>query len=189
MMTLLMKKKTIVSIVLLTFVTMLSFLLVIVCLNNAVKANDGPVLSDKNSIYVSSVEVASAMAGFNVATPSPESMKFNDSSIKYSIDVNQLVQLGDKPAPYFVGQNWEFSDGSTIRIIQSPCFKSPNIGEPIDISGTIGKRVFFKAESDLPPRIALYWTNGNVGYSLFGTLTETVSEEILISIANSVQVR
>ena len=138
---------------------------------------------------MSSIEEASEIAGFSVATPDLTLGILSKPNTGYSIDVNQLVQLGNRPAPRPVGLSWELADGSKIRLLQAPGLQIPNIGEPITISNQLGERVFFEAESYMPPRVALYWMNGDIGFSLFGTLTDSVSEETLISIANSVAIR
>jgi len=189
MISLLMKKKAIFSVILITIAAVTSFTLVNFIFSDVAEAGSELKFSAQESIFVSSVEEASKIAGFQVATPNSELTTFADSELKYSIDVNQLVQLGTKPAPRPVGQSWELADGSMVRLLQGPGLQLPNIGEPIKIGGTIGEKIFFEAEDYMPSRIALYWTNGDIGYSLFGTLTDSISEEILISIADSVKVR
>jgi hypothetical protein len=121
-----------------------------------VKAEEKATLSARQSVYVSSVEEASYMAGFEVATLDSTLIKSMDNEIKYSIDVNQLVQLGTVTAPRPVGQTWELSDGIWIRLFQGPGMKLPNIGESINIGTSVGERVFFEAEDYLPQRVTLY---------------------------------
>jgi hypothetical protein len=186
---LLLRRKPIISVGLFVLVAMLAFIAVNGCFKQEVKANDQPLVSGKESVYVSSIEEATNLAGFIVAAPDNKLMQLNDADFTYSIDVNQLAQTGEKQAPYFVGQTWLMSDGTEIRIIQSPCFKLPNIGEQITINGVKAERVFFKAEGKMSPSVAFYWTDGNVGYSLFGTLSGNITEDMLIKFAGSIAVK
>ncbi len=147
---------------------------------------------ERGCLTVSTIEEASRLAGYQVAMPTfiPEGYLHSDFVL------NQLgfpPQLGGEwgQARRAIEQQWTWPDDPKINIllIQYPGTDEDVSGEPIEICGRSGGREFFEAGDGREyPLVVLDWRDGDMVYSLGGSLAGTLSEEILHQIACSVRV-
>ncbi|OGO39901.1 MAG: hypothetical protein A2147_05805 [Chloroflexi bacterium RBG_16_57_8] len=167
----------------------ISFVLVTIMFGNSGRTSAQPTSVDV-AIMVDTVEDASAEAGYQIATPDPALTEFEGKGAIPSIDVMRLQIDGGGPRSRPVGQSWMLADGSWVRLVQiAGGMGIPGKGDAIDIAGAKTQRLFLKAEDGMPARLALYWDSAGVGFSLCGTLTGSISEEMLIALAASVRPR
>ena len=147
---------------------------------------------ERGCLTVSTIEEASCLAGYQVAMPIfiPESYLLGDFVL------NQMgfpPQLGGEwgQARIAVERQWTWADDPKINIllIQHPGTDENVSGEAIEICGRTGGREFFEAGNGREyPLVVLRWRDGDMVYSLGGSLAGTLSEEILHQIACSVRV-
>jgi hypothetical protein len=150
---------------------------------NITKANAEFEGREQTAINVSTVEEASKIAGFRVVAPITD---FKDNVLEYKIEVIQLRIASNGPNSRPVSQNWTLTDGSWIRLVQLPGLDMPEMGTSFNIDSIEGRRVFLEGDSDMPSRVGFYWRNGDVGYCLCGTITDSIDEATLITMVNSV---
>ena len=127
------------------------------------------------------LRVASDNAGYEVATLSYIPNEFTK---KPNIEVNN--RLGDLPP--VVTQMWS-SDlpGHFLLLEQGPNLGGLNNSKPTEINGIQGEKYYRETTAESPPVFALFWRDGEMGYSLAGTLNGTVNEETMYEIAKSVR--
>jgi len=146
---------------------------------------------ERGVLPVSTIEEASRLVGYQVATPTfiPEGFLPGD------FELNQLgfpPQLGGEwgDGKRVVQRQWTWLDDPKINIllIQHPDTDENVSGEPIEVCGHSGGREFFEAEKGREhPLLVLHWWDGDMVYSLGGSLGGPLTEEILHEIACSVK--
>ena len=145
---------------------------------------------ERGVLPVSTIEEASRLVGYPVATPTflPTGYLAGDF---------QLNQLGMPPhlggewgdGPRAVERQWTWARDPEIRfvLIQFQGTEESVRGEPSEVCGRPGKREFFEAEKGLEyPLLVLNWWDGDMVYSVGGSLGGPLTEEILHKIACSV---
>jgi hypothetical protein len=149
--------------------------------------------SSEPATKASSVEDASRIAGYRVVTPNLALAGFEASEVNSEIWVVQLHTYSRGPESRSVEQDWTLKDGTWFTLVQLPrpgeSIQSVQGGELVNIGSLIGKRIYFEAEYGVPPRVVFYWYDNDMRYSLGGTLTESLSEEMLIKLVQSVRVK
>ncbi|MFC2005705.1 hypothetical protein ACFLVG_01940 [Chloroflexota bacterium] len=148
---------------------------------------------ERGCLAVSTIEEASRLAGYKVAMPT----SIPESYLPGDFVLNQLgfpPQLGGEwgQARRAVEQHWTWPDSPKINIllIQHPGTDQNIRGEPIEICGRSGGRGFFEAGNGREyPFVVLHWRDGDIFYSLGGSLVGTLTEETLHQIACSVRVK
>ena len=88
-----------------------------------------------------------------------------------------------------VGQSWYFADGSDIRLFQLPGMGMPRTGEVKTLGKLSVEYVLADGEDIYPDRLGIYWQSEDMGYCLHGTLTDSVTQELLESLVLSVTLR
>lgn len=146
---------------------------------------------ERGILPVSTIEEASRLVGYQVATPTfiPEDFLPGD------FELNQLgfpPQLGGEwgDGKRVVQRQWTWSGDSKIHflVMQFQGTEESVQGEPSDVGGRSGKREFFEAEKGREyPLLVLHWWDGEMVYSVSGSLKNSLSEEILNKIAYSVE--
>lgn len=185
------KSKLLISSILVTVAAIVSFTIFNTLLESPVRAQTDD-LTENGVAKASSLEEASRIAGYPVTTLNVASAGLEQSELDQRIWVVQLRTSSRGPESRPVQQDWILQDGSwfiLVQILRSAESIQSIEGEPVDIGGMAGKRVFFEVASDVPPRVVFYWHDGDRRYSLGGTLTESLSEEMLLKLAESVGVR
>lgn len=144
---------------------------------------------ERGVLPVSTIEEASRLVGYPVATPTflPTGYLAGDF---------QLNQLGMPPhlggewgdGPRAVERQWTWARDPEIRflLIQFQGTEESVRGEPSEICGRTGKREFFEEGREYP-LLVLHWWDGDMVYSVGGSLGGPLTEEILHQIACSVQ--
>ncbi len=144
---------------------------------------------ERGVLPVSTIEEASRLVGYPVATPTfiPEGFLPGD------FELNQLgfpPQLGGEwgDGKRVVQRQWTWSGDREIHflVIQFQGTEESVRGEPSDICGRTGKREFFE-EGREHPLLVLHWWDGDIVYSVGNSLGDPLTEEILHKIACSVQ--
>jgi len=149
------------------------------CISNMLNRNQ--VLAEENREavikQVSTIEEASKVAGYQVVTPAamPEDYSHIITVFKDKLYPANVVQ-----------QIWNYDEKSFICLVQDPVLDGISGGEKTDIFGFTGERLLLKAESHRPAVLVLYWQDDDMSYLLYGTLTESINEEILNSMTSSV---
>ena len=143
-------------------------------------------LALKGILHASTVEEASRIAGYSVATPAflPEGFHRSD------IAVSQLL-FGNWPR--IVEQHWGWQEDSSICLvlIQDPKLEGVAGGEPAEVCGVPGQRALLEADlghGRPHPLLAFFWRDDDVAYVVNGTLAGPLTEEILLKIACSVRI-
>ncbi len=180
-----MRKKAILLLACLTVAAAItSFGIVRLTRDNVAVAQE-KALGDGTLVEVLSIEEASRIAGYSVATADPAVAASMESATR-RIEVLLLGLDPQAPIRKAVAQQWELSDGSWVRLVQAPGLKA--LGAPATVGGANGGRVFYAADEVMPARVSFYWQVGEMGFSLSGTLTGSISEELLKSFAESVNI-
>jgi len=146
---------------------------------------------ERGVLPVSTIEEASRLVGYQVATPPfiPEGFLPGD------FELNQLgfpPQLGGEwgDGKRVVQRQWTWTGDRKIHflVIQYQGTEESVLGEPSDVCGLSGKREFFEAGDGREyPFVVLHWRDGDMVYSLGGILGGPLTEEILHQIACSVR--
>jgi len=146
---------------------------------------------ERGVLPVSTIEEASRLVGYQVATPTfiPEGFLPGD------FELNQLgfpPQLGGEwgDGKRVVQRQWTWSGDRKIRflVMQFQGTEESVDGEPSEVCGRPGKRQFFEAEKGREyPLVVLHWWDGEMVYSVSGLLGGPLTEEILHKIACSVE--
>ena len=141
-------------------------------------------------LTVSTIEEASRLVGYQVATPTfiPEGF------LPGNFELNQLgfpPQLGYEwgDGIRVVQQHWTWPGERKIFffVMQSPGTLESRQGEPSEVCGRSGKREFFEADKGREyPLLVLHYWDGEMVYSVCGRLEDPLTEEILHKIACSV---
>ena len=137
---------------------------------------------DGTLVKVASVSDASQMVGWQARSPDPA---LAPAKAQFEVDVMKLRMASQGQNSRPVGQTWTLPDGSWIRLVQVPGLKAPNTGDTITIGSIQGEKLYYAASGNIPARVSLYWQQGNIGFCLSGTLTNSVTEETLLAMANS----
>ena len=143
-------------------------------------------LALKGILHVSTVEEASRIAGYPVATPTflPEDFHRSDIAVLQPLFGNW---------PRHVEQHWAWQQDSSIRLvlIQDPKLEEIASGHPAEVCGVPGQRALLEADPNHGrphPLLAIFWRDDDMAYVVNGTLVEPLTEEILHKIACSVRV-
>ena len=142
---------------------------------------------DGTVIKVVSPKAASAITGYSVGTIDSTLMGSLPAVSTYNVEVQLIGPSSETPKLMAVQQEWRLSDGSWLVLGQAPRLNI--LGSPLTIGGMIGGKLSYEATDKMPQRIQLYWQIGDMGFSLLGTMTSSVNEEILKSLAESVTIR
>jgi hypothetical protein len=147
---------------------------------------DALASEESGDINVASLDEASTSVGYRVVAPAFVPTSFEKRDVVF---VMKLHVISDGPESRPVEQEWRSADGSWFSLIQLPGLAMPALGDDVQIGNKLGKKVLIPTNPKygLPPTLALYWQDGTRGYSLGGSLTESLSEEMLVAIANSVE--
>lgn len=176
------KKSLLLGLSIVVIAGLTAFMICNVISNNVIRANAESEKREQPAIIVSTPEEASKIAGFPVTAPATN---FGANLLEYKIEVIQLRIVSNGPNSRSVSQNWTFNDGSWVRLVQLPGLDMPAAGTPFDFNNSEGRRVYIEGDNEMPPRVGFYWSNGDVGYCLSGTITDTIDENTLITMANS----
>jgi len=144
-------------------------------------------LAEKGFIIVLTVEEASRLAGYSVATPEflPEDLRLHEQILVAQLG---LGEWGTRKR--HVDLMWSWPEGAHLLLTQAPGMDVLAGREPTEICGRPGAREFFEAGNGREhPLLVLHWHDGNMGYSLGGSIAGPLTEEILYEIACSVEVR
>jgi len=163
-------------------VALFSFMIADSGKTHVAEANDENESRQQTAVQVFSVEEATKIAGFQVIAPDTN---FDDELLEYRIDVMQLKIASNGPNSKPVGQNWTFADGSWIRLVELPGLGIPNTGETAVFDGVNTSRLYLEGDKDMPPRVGFYWHVGDIGYCLCGTITDSINEDVLITLIKS----
>jgi len=143
---------------------------------------------ERGVLPVSTIEEASRLVGYQVATPTfiPEGFLPGD------FELNQLgfpPQLGGEwgDGKRVVQRQWTWSGDRKIHflVIQFQGTLESVQGEPSEVCGHSGKREFFEEGREYP-LLVLNWWDGDMVYPVGGSLGGPLTEEILHQIACSV---
>jgi hypothetical protein len=161
-------------------------------------------IKETGSTFVDTVEKASKLTGYPVATPAfvPDGFAprviVNSSSFNiYQIGFNAPrpgTPVSQPPFPYDVQQTYAQTQG---RLTNEPFFmitqSRNNIGiagdkQPVDIGGHPGEKSLIPASGNSSARLTFNWINGTMHYVMMGTLTGPLDEATLIKVAASMRV-
>ena len=143
-------------------------------------------LAEKGFIIVYTVEEASRLAGYSVALPEflPEGFRLHEQILVAQLG---LGEWGTRKR--HVELMWSWAEGAHLLLTQVPGTDVLAGREPNEICGRPGAREFFEAGSGREhPLLVLHWQDGDMGYSLGGSMAGPLTEEILYKIACSVTV-
>jgi hypothetical protein len=141
-------------------------------------------LYNKGFIKVDTLEQASQIAGYQVASPTflPDYLRHNDVCIS-------VYQLGDCPTRPII-QTWSSNDGEETRLhlISDPkVTRIAGGGEPTLVANSLGERACHGSEYGLSkPMLCLFWRADDTTYTLCGNINFSLDEETMYKIANSV---
>jgi len=186
------KKSLITAFTLVVVSAILSFAILNMVLVSGTKASERAEqeLAEKGVVIVSSLEEASRIAGYQVSTPTFLPRNLECKRIRV-VQLNNPYVLSGKsePRPRPVEQHWVSQDGSSLLLIQSPGMSDiDNLHrEPIKIAGVNGCKLLYEATENVPAAIEFHWKVDGMGYAMCGTITESLDEQILLNIANSIQ--
>lgn len=153
-------------------------------------------LKDKGYTVVDTIEKASQLAGYQVATPSfiPEGFLAEVISNAGTFRVNILgFGLPTSEFRKYPLVSQVFRPGGLLAnepfliLTQS---KDPfgTAGNPVDIdvNGHTGKKVLTPPDEKYPARLLLVWSDSDLFYSLEGVLISPLDETVLLKVASSV---
>ena len=146
--------------------------------------------SEKGTINVSTLEEASRLAGYSVATPSfiPEGFKYSELVVaQLGLPPELGGEWGDGTINVMQGWSWPGYPAASLMLIQIPGKEQEGSGEPIDICGRPGWEKVHEANGRSHPLLQLNWYENDMRYSLAGTLVEPLTEEVILQIACSVE--
>ena len=144
---------------------------------NKTTASEG----NDNVQFVSTVEEASRIAGYQVVKPAFLPKGLNNHSISVSEPV------GDGGLPKRVIQLWSYDGKSpAIMFVQDPELDGIGGGEPAKFSGITGMRNLSPATADRPANLLFYWQDGDMAYVITSNLTAPINEEVLENIVLSI---
>lgn len=150
------------------------------------------MLEERGIANIDSVEVASKIAGFEVAVPAYLPEGFQPG--KFSISISG-AGLPESIRPKFNNTKvqrayaWQEDGDIGILLIQSPQQFGIGGGEPADICGQMGEIAFSPADpakGQLYDYLTLGWEKDGVYYALTGTLTGMLDEAEVEKIACSI---
>jgi len=143
---------------------------------------------ERGVVPVATIEEASRMTGYQVATP-------GFLPVDYLVGCFQLSQLGHPPqlggewgdGKIVVHRNWSWQGpgGGSVFLNQFQGTEESVGGEPFEVCGYPGKREFHEADREYP-LLVLHWWDGEMVYSLGGVLAAPLTEDVLLKIACSV---
>jgi len=137
------------------------------------------------------IEEASQLAGYQVATLNNSFSGFEATDDNYEIWVIQLQMYSKGPESRLVEQYWTLKDKSWFTLIQLPrpgeSIREIKEGEFTSVGDILVKKLYHKAEGNVPTRVVYKWYNDDMRYTLIGTLTETLSEEMISKLVESVK--
>lgn len=142
-------------------------------------------LAEKGFITVATVEEASRLAGYSVATPEflPEGFRLHGQILVAQLG---LGEWGTRKR--HVDLMWSWPEGAQLLLTQAPGIDVLAGREPTDICGRPGAKELFEAGKGREhPLLVLHWQDGDMGYSLGGSIAGLLTEEILMKIACSVR--
>jgi hypothetical protein len=153
------------------------------------------LLEERGVANVDSVEVASKIAGFKVATPSYVPEGFVQG--KYIVSVSGAADMPPGMKPKFNNTNvqiiYGFKDDRKVAILVLQAMHKSGIGdagvrESVDICGSPGESVFVEANLDNGQpydRLILSWEKDGIYYTLSGILEQTLDKASLEKMACS----
>jgi hypothetical protein len=184
------RKDLLISISIMIVVAVFSFLALNAITAKRTSAQEGFSTPEMNA---TSIEEASKLAGYNVATLNLLSAGVRDLESVPEICVVQLRTFSRGPESRLVEQNWKLSDGSWFTFVQLPrpgeSVESIMTGDQISIGNMTGKREYLEADGTVPPRVVFRWYEGGMRYALVGSLTESITEEVLVKLAQTVETK
>jgi hypothetical protein len=142
------------------------------------------ILNQKGFVQVTTIDDASKLVGFKVATPSSLPENFQLRSITVSQGKNVDIKRTE--------QSWVSKDRESILVLyNAPKLQGIGEGEHIEKSGFVGDRAFFGVDSNRKvPMVVLYWQGEkDMAYMLIGTMSDSLNEDILYKIALSVKTK
>ncbi len=150
------------------------------------------LLEERGVANVDSGEVASKIAGFEVAEPSYIPLGFQPGKFMINISGAGLpAGMASKFNNTKVQRVYTKPEDKDvfITLIQSPQKLSVGGGEPVEICGTQGERAFSKADpANRQPydKLTIAWEKDSIYYALTGTLAGTLGEAEMEKIACSI---
>ncbi len=150
-------------------------------------------LEERGVANVDSVEVASKIAGFQVAVPSYVPEGYQTGKFMISISGAGLPQgmmkFNNTDVQIFYGIPGDRD--AWIQFIQAPHKFGVGGGEPepVELCGITGERVFAEADpvnGQEYARLSYCWEKNGIWYALTGTLTDTMNEEEMKKMACSI---
>jgi hypothetical protein len=150
------------------------------------------MLEERGVANVDSAEVASKIAGFEVAVPAYMPDGFSPG--KYSITLSG-AGMPTGMTPKFNNTKvqrtytWQEDANIMILLIQSPLPFSVGGGELAEICGQQGERAFSKTDPNNGQpydKITFSWGKGGIYYAITGTLTGTLDEAEIQKMAGSI---
>lgn len=143
-------------------------------------------------ITTTSGEEASEVAGYRIAFPAfiPEGFERGKNIMVTQLGVPGLTNPANLPRTVEIV--WAWIEDDSVKFVLTQSAKKFSVGntEPAEICGVTGEKGLMEAVPDrMPARLVLGWSDGNLYYSLYGTLAGPLDEEILTQIACSVAVK
>lgn len=155
-------------------------------------------LKERGWVAVNTKDEASQLVDYQVVIP-----KFIPDGFVPIVMSNSgtfLIQIPGFGLPSSVAQvnNYPFVQQTYARKPSMPSFDEPYFvmnqsrdetkisGDPVDIAGRTGKILLLKGEGNNPARLQLSWSDGNLFFTMEGTLVDPIDETILMKIANSI---
>ena len=143
------------------------------------------MLSSCSNVSDSSNEAlleASDIAGYRIATLTYLPAEFKE---RQSIEVHEK-KVGDLPP--LVTQIWNSEEpGHFLLLQQDPNLRGLGNSEPIEIRGVPGEKNYREPTGESLPILTLFWREGEMSFTLTGTLSGSLDEETMYKIAESVK--
>jgi hypothetical protein len=134
-------------------------------------------------IITPTVEEAEGLAGYKAAIPSFLPQGFERGNIVVGLPLHQITEDS-----HTITQYWGSPSGEYIILIQDPDLDGLIGGEPITIAGGSGERGIFPALGNRSYEIVGFsWREGNMAFSVGGSLTGSLTEDLVRQVANSVE--
>ena len=137
---------------------------------------------DNGTVMVNTIEDARVAAGYQVSGPTFLPDGFARGVI--FVDTHAIQKHINTVTQWWVHDG----DGSSIELFQTPgLIRLAEEGSPVTIRGAAGERVLYPTIPGRPFEVlSVFWNDGDTGFLVTGTLTGSLTEDLIMRVAESV---